>query len=88
MWKKLSLVLLAVVAFAPCSHAGEEMIIDNSAAAPAPVYRAAPPRVYYVPPPLPVVFYPAYAYYGPRFHGYGHHRFYGGRPYGHGHHRR
>ena len=93
MWKKLSLIALAVFAFgfasAPRSNAGTEMLTDNFA--PAPTYDYAPPpppRVYYAPPPVRVVVYPGYAYCAPRFRAYGYQRFYGRRPYWHGHHRR
>ncbi len=69
MGKKLIVIALATLGFgfalAPRSNAGTEMIIDNSAQAPAPTYNYAPPpppvRVYYAPPP-PVVVYPAYGY--------------------------
>ena len=91
MWKKLSLIALAVFTFgfvsARLSNAGTEMLTDESAAAPTYNY-APPPRVYYAPPPVRVVVYPGYAYYGRPFRAYGYHRFYGRRGYWHGHHRR
>jgi hypothetical protein len=63
---------MAVFAFgfasAPRSNAGTEMIIDNSA--------QAPPPVYYAPPPVRVVVYPAVRYYVPLVRVYGYQRFY------------
>ena len=66
-------VLASTLAFASRANAGADMVIDNSAQAPA------PPPVYYVPPP-PVVVYPRVAFYRPlpafgyhhcdRHHGY------------------
>ena len=60
-------VLASTLAFASLANAGADMVIDNSAQAPAPppVYAyAPPPPVYYVPPP-PVVVYPRVAFYRP-----------------------
>ncbi len=83
MKKKFTVIALAALGFgfalAPRSNAGTEMVIDNSAQAPAPTYNYAPPpppvRVYYAPPP-PIVVYPAYSYYVP-VRVYGYHRGYG-----------
>lgn len=70
MGKKISLIALAIVAFGFASaarlKAGTEMLIDNSAPAPRYNYTPAPPPpVYYAPPPVRVVVYPAVAYYTP-----------------------
>ncbi len=88
MAKKLIATALAVFAFgfgfAVCSNAGTEVIDRYSA--PAPTYNYAPPPrpIYYAPrPPVNVLIFPAYGYYGPRF---GVHRFYGRRPYWRSHH--
>jgi hypothetical protein len=69
MRNKVSIIALAVFTFglasAPRASAGTDMIIDNSAQAPAPRYNyAPPPPVYYAPPP-PVVIYPAVGFYRP-----------------------
>jgi hypothetical protein len=78
MWKKLA--ILVVFGFSSAAYAGTEVIRDYGADqynnyAPAPL---PPPRpVYYAPPPpVNVLIFPAYGYYGPRF---GVHRFYGPR---------
>ena len=91
IWKKIGLMALAVcaVGFAavPRASAGTEMVEPEYA--PAPRYNYTPRRVYYVPPPVRIVVFPRYAYYGPRFgtYGYGYRRFHGHRGYhGRGHH--
>jgi hypothetical protein len=75
MAKKIILTVSAVLAFgfgsALRSNAGTE-VIDRYSAAPAPAYNYAPP------PPVNVLIFPAYGYYGPRF---GVHRFYGRHVY-------
>jgi len=75
MAKKIILIVSAVLAFgfgsALRSNAGTEVIDRYSA--PAPAYNYAPP-----PPPVNVLIFPAYGYYGPRF---GVHRFYGRHVY-------
>jgi hypothetical protein len=78
MAKKFIVIALAVFAFGfeVRSNAGTE-VIDRYSGAPAPAYNYAPPPrpVYYAPrPPVNVLVFPAYGYYGPRF---GVHRFYG-----------
>ena len=94
IWKKIGLMALVIcgVGFgaAPRASAGTEVVEPEYA--PAPRYHYTPPRqVYYVPPPVRVVVFPRYAYYGPRFgaYGYGYQRFHGHRGYhGRGHHGR
>jgi hypothetical protein len=85
MAKKIILIVSAVLAFGSAlrSNAGTEVIDRYSA--PAPAYNYAPPRpVYYVPPPpVNVLIFPAYGYYGPRF---GVHRFHGRHVYSRSHH--
>ena len=87
MAKKLSVIALALVGlgfgFVPGTNAGTEVIRDYGVQEPA--YNYAPPRpVYYAPPPpVNVVIFPAYGYYGPR---YGYHRFYGRHVYARPHH--
>ena len=81
MGKKLIVIALMVFAFefgsALRSNAGTEVIEPYRA--PAPTYNYAPrPRpIYYAPPPVGVVFYPRYRYYGPRFGVFRAHRFHG-----------
>jgi hypothetical protein len=83
MAKRFISIALAVCAFgfvlAPRSHAGSDMVIDNSAAAPPPAYSYAPPPppVYYAPAPVRIVAYPAFGYYAPPVRFYGYHRFHG-----------
>ena len=90
MVKKLIVIAMIVFAFAfgsaLRSNAGTEVIEPYSA--PAPTYNYAPPRpVYYTPPPpVGVVIYPAYGYYGPRFGFYGAHRFHSRHGYWRSHH--
>jgi hypothetical protein len=88
----IALAVLALgFAFVPRSNAGTDMIIDNSAQAPPPVYHYAPPPlpVYYAPPPVSVVVYPTYptyAYYARPVRVFGYQRFHGhGGSWHHGH---
>ena len=72
MWKKLIVAALAVFGFAlvPMTNAGTDVIRDygtdqfNSYAPPRPR-----PVYYAPPPPVNVLVFPAYGYYGPRFIG-------------------
>jgi hypothetical protein len=89
MWKKFSLIALVAfgVAFAsaPRSKAGTEMVTDNSVQ--ERTYTYARPRVYYAPPAVGFVVYPAYGYYyGPRFAYRGFHRGFRGHGHWGGHH--
>lgn len=84
MAKKFIVATFAVFAFAfglvVSSNAGTDVVPGYGAPAPAYNYAPPPPRpIYYAPrPPVNVLVFPAYGYYGPRF---GVHRFYGGRVY-------
>ena len=88
MAKKIIVIALIVFAFgfgsALRSNAGTEMIEPYRAPAPTYNYAPLPPRpIYYAPPPpIGVVIYPGYGYYGSRFGFYDAHRFYG--RHGHG----
>ena len=85
MGTKVNAVALLILAFslisASRSHAGTDMVIDNSAQAPPPTYYAPPPPrvVYYAPPPVRVIVQPTYAYYARPVRVFGYHRAYGHR---------
>ncbi len=90
MAKTFIVTAVAALAFgfgsAMTSNAGTEVIDRYSA--PAPAYNYAPPPpprpIYYAPrPPVNVLVFPAYGYYGPRF---GIHRFPGRRVFWRPHH--
>ncbi|MGI9114392.1 MAG: hypothetical protein DLM52_08295 [Chthoniobacterales bacterium] len=77
-FRPIALAILAFgFAFAPRSNAGTEMVIDNSAQAPAYSYAPPPPPVYYAPPPVRVVVYPAVRYYVAPVRVYAYHRVFG-----------
>ena len=87
MWKKLSLIAVAVLALGvtPRSHAGTEMVEPERTPAPRYNYTPPPPpRVYYAPPRVRVVVYPSFGYCGPVFRGYGYGGFCGRRVFWHG----
>ena len=90
MWKKFSVIALAVLAFGfasvPRSNAGTE-IVEPSAPAPRYNYAPPPPRpIYYAPPVVGVAFYPPFGFYGPRFGVFGVRRFHGPRVHWRSHH--
>lgn len=91
MWKKLTVIALAVLAFGFASvtrlSAGTEVVEPNRA--PRPTYNyAPPPPVYYAPPVFGVAVYPAFGFgfRGPRFRAFGPRRFHGPRVHWRGHH--
>lgn len=88
MLKKLGLVAVAVCAFgfasAPRLQAGTEMLSDNS----APAYNPPPRPVYYAPPPVRVVAYPAFRYCPRPVRAFAYYRFRGHRAYCRPHFRR
>jgi hypothetical protein len=92
MGKKIIATALAVFAFAfgsvLRSNAGTDMIEPYRAPAPSYNYAPPPPRpIVFVPRPVVgVVVAPTYAYYGPRFVGYGGHRFHGRHGHWRSHH--
>lgn len=70
----LLLIASAFATFTPRMNAGTDMVIDNSAQAPPPVYYAPPPApvvAYYAPPPVQVVVHPSYLYYSRPYRVYG-----------------
>ena len=90
MWKKLIVIALAVsvVGFAstPRSNAGTEVVEPQYAPQQTYNYAPPPPRpVYYAPPRVGIVVYPAFGYYPRPFRVYGFHRVFG-RPFRHGRH--
>ena len=94
MWKKLSVLALAVAAcgFVPNAKAGEEMVVPEETPAPRYNYSQRHEEVYY---PRPVIaVYPSFGFgfsawpygvYGYHRPYYSHHRYYGHRYYGGGH---
>jgi hypothetical protein len=82
MGKKLTIVALAVLAFAfaPRSDAGTEIVRDYSGGAPPSDYiPPAPPPVCYAPPPVRIVVYPAVRYFAAPIRVIAYQRVYGRR---------